>query len=577
MTRLLFSFALAVVFAAACTATGGSTGAAPGPTSGAACSATATATCGYAGASAAVLVCTSGFWSAKAVCSAGAMCLVGAAGPECAVTAGADALANPDSSDAGVDAAVSPEVTDATGNDAADNDGSAAEVDVASGAKPCQKPSDCNDKDPCTADECNAATSTCSHVALVLCGKPLAACSATKDCGTGTVCDTASHACVGCMGNADCGVGNRCLQGQCAPSVACQSDMQCKVAGGICDVATGVCVQCLKDSHCGSGQQCKGQSCVTKQACVSSKDCQGVCNEGLGLCVGCNSDLDCDTGNYCAANAECKPVVCTQASGACAGGQLWGCSANGSGYTQKDSCDDGNPCTVDGCSTGACTHLVAPSGSPCGAGGTCNVAGSCDVKVCDPQNPNYCKGNTAMKCDATGLQPTVVQTCAATQTCAKGACEVTGCSPATSTADQWFACPPQVVNPGGKLHGKACSADSECMYGHCMFGLPLAAYDKSVGICSKNCGFQGSNANTSCSVEQGNPAASDMYYCTAERAATVGNTMRDMSKPALFKMCAHGCKGDDDCKAWNPALPTCAKSSTQALSTNPNGVCIKLP
>ena len=115
------------------------------------------------------------------------------------------------------------------------------------------------------------------------------------------------------------------------------------------------------------------------------------------------------------------------------------------------------------------------------------------------------------------------------------------------------------------------------MYGICLFGLPLAAYEKTIGICSKNCGFQGTNPSTSCSAEDANPGALDAYYCTMERTASVGNAMRDPSKPALFKMCGHNCKNDSDCKTWNPDLPTCAKSSTQALSTNPNGVCVRLP
>ncbi len=153
----------------------------------------------------------------------------------------------------------------------------------------------------------------------------------------------------------------------------------------------------------------------------------------------------------------------------------------------------------------------------------------------------------------------------------------TACKPGMTGEAKWFNCPPNPDHPGGKLHGQACATDDECLYGICLFGLPLAAYDKSIGICSKNCGFQGTNTYTSCSTEDANPGGTDAYYCTMERTATVGNTMRDTSKPGLFKMCGHNCKSDADCKAWNPDLPTCAKSSTQALSTNPNGVCVRLP
>ncbi|MBI5608941.1 MAG: hypothetical protein HY902_08660 [Deltaproteobacteria bacterium] len=151
------------------------------------------------------------------------------------------------------------------------------------------------------------------------------------------------------------------------------------------------------------------------------------------------------------------------------------------------------------------------------------------------------------------------------------------CKPGMTGEAKWFNCPPKPEFPGGKLHGQSCTKDDECLYGICLFGLPLAAYDKAIGICSKNCGFQGTNAHTGCSTEDANPSGTDAYYCTMERTAAVGNTMRDTSKPALFKMCGHNCKSDADCKTWNPDLPTCAKSSTQALSTNPNGVCVRLP
>lgn len=153
---------------------------------------------------------------------------------------------------------------------------------------------------------------------------------------------------------------------------------------------------------------------------------------------------------------------------------------------------------------------------------------------------------------------------------------VNACKPTLPTADKWWVCPPSPVNAGGKLHGQSCTQDSDCLYGMCMFGLPLAAYDKTIGICSKNCGYQGSK-DAICASEEGNPVASDTYYCTIEKTIQSGNTLRDTSKPGPFKMCGHGCKTDDDCKAWNPDLPTCTKVSTPALSTNPNGVCIRLP
>ncbi len=149
------------------------------------------------------------------------------------------------------------------------------------------------------------------------------------------------------------------------------------------------------------------------------------------------------------------------------------------------------------------------------------------------------------------------------------------CKPDSTGLEKWFNCEPK---PGtaGKLHGEACTKDDECLYGHCMFGLPIANYDKSVGICNKNCGYVGGGSKfIVCASENNNPAGA-AYYCTYEKTQASGNTMRDKSLPDLFKVCSRGCKTDADCIKINPALPTCLKASNQVLSTNPNGACAKV-
>ncbi|MCB9738961.1 MAG: hypothetical protein H6747_06815 [Deltaproteobacteria bacterium] len=63
----------------------------------------------------------------------------------------------------------------------------------------------------------------------------------------------------------------------------------------------------------------------------------------------------------------------------------WGnatCTGSGSCYTKPlSSCDDKNPCTLDGCSVsqgngGACTHATVQDATPCGGGKIC-IQGSC--------------------------------------------------------------------------------------------------------------------------------------------------------------------------------------------------------
>lgn len=147
------------------------------------------------------------------------------------------------------------------------------------------------------------------------------------------------------------------------------------------------------------------------------------------------------------------------------------------------------------------------------------------------------------------------------------------CKADSTGLEKWFNCEPK-PSAAGKLHGEACTKDDECLYGHCMFGLPIANYDKSIGICNKNCGYVGGGSKfIECASENNNPAGAN-YYCNYEK--TQANTMRDKTMPDLFKVCSRGCKTDADCIKINPALPTCLKTSTQVLSTNPNGACAKV-
>lgn len=149
------------------------------------------------------------------------------------------------------------------------------------------------------------------------------------------------------------------------------------------------------------------------------------------------------------------------------------------------------------------------------------------------------------------------------------------CKPTMTSEEKWFNCVPTPINAGAKLHGQSCAADADCLYGICMFGLPLAGYDKAIGVCSKNCGYSGGGSkNIACDAED---PSGNLYKCVMEKTQKIGNTYRDVTKQDLFKSCARTCVNDNDCKAWNPDLPTCTKVSTSQLSTPAVGVCVKLP
>jgi hypothetical protein len=53
-------------------------------------------------------------------------------------------------------------------------------------------------------------------------------------------------------------------------------------------------------------------------------------------------------------------------------------------------CDDGNPCTTDICTNGACQYAVLPDGTPCPDGDTCNGDEFCESGVCMPGDGESC-------------------------------------------------------------------------------------------------------------------------------------------------------------------------------------------
>ncbi len=132
-----------------------------------------------------------------------------------------------------------------------------------------------------------------------------------------------------------------------------------------------------------------------------------------------------------------------------------------------------------------------------------------------------------------------------------------------------FDCPVNSPTKDGLLHGKACTKDGDCKYGVCYFGAPIAGYDASIGICTKNCNCAGAASN--CTADD-----TDLYRCVFETTAENGNPKRSGDQPPV-KMCARTCSSDLDCAAWNPALPDCIQFSTKFVSVPAVKVCGKDP
>jgi hypothetical protein len=147
-----------------------------------------------------------------------------------------------------------------------------------------------------------------------------------------------------------------------------------------------------------------------------------------------------------------------------------------------------------------------------------------------------------------------------------------GDEPVDTKVGPWWVCPP--VKGAGLEHGKKCSSDAECMYGHCLAGSFLVNYSANIKFCSKNnnCAAKagGSGASVDCSADN---SSSAKFKSTFEVSKTGGNTSRTGAE--VQKLCARDCTSDADCIAWNPEMPNCTGSVSKLISTGAK-VCARL-
>ncbi len=221
----------------------------------------------------------------------------------------------------------------------------------------------------------------------------------------------------------------------CAPkaasAVTCSKESDTTCAISTCDPGTGACnLQSLPD-----GSQCDdGEPCTDGDAC---KD--GACASGVTLACACTQDMDCaalEDGDACNGTLKCgseggqaacviDPATviqcdagkdstclknsCQKASGACAiaatneGGN---CTADGNKCTaalvctngqcmasEGSDCDDGNPCTANGCdpAKGCVFKSQAADGKGCDVDGKlCASADTCKGGNCLAGPPKDC-------------------------------------------------------------------------------------------------------------------------------------------------------------------------------------------
>jgi hypothetical protein len=286
------------------------------------------------------------------------------------------------------------------GNSGASSGGSSNAGGLGTGAGTgvkCAGPEDCDDKDACTSDLCNA-DGTCD-------ASPK--CSGTEKC-----CDGGD--CAECCTDADCDDGisctmNSCFSGQCR---YVPDDTQC-LKTQYCSAKDG----CRARQACGilpnePADTCSDDNACTVDSCESNL-CQHdfcpdanatLCCEGVG-CAACCNDSQCNTGSNPCMVGSCAAGKCTTVP-LCGHGDECCPSADGKTATcgkccSAVECDDKVGCTEDKCGGGQCSH--SPTAS-CGAGQICDLKNGCQ-KAPDCTTANDCKPQagscqTNPKCDA---------------------------------------------------------------------------------------------------------------------------------------------------------------------------------
>ena len=446
----------------------------------------------------------------------------------------------------------------------------------------------CNDANPCTTDTCGA-TFQCSNVANTA---PCAAATcqgsqltAAKTCSDGLC--AGGGAVTDCQGDNACKVYG-CEPGGCTESNApvgqlcglpvssgytlsetktCDGLGGCTAGGGAkpcaggfaCLDASACRAQCSFDSHCAPGYRCSGQKCVSKSqdgvACGENGEClSGHCGGGL-CCSGaecCAAEADCDGDDPCT-DDTCFAWACAHTPNeapcgapACDGNTLLGVPVCSGGACQaapvQAECSGVDPCLVYGCAPTGCTVKSAATGAPCGAG--------------------FCDGSTltsGLVFDAAGACVSGDGTgpCPGGFTCASGTACRTACAD-NSQCRSDFYCKASVCLPRSDDGGN-CTADAQCLSGHCANGYCCASGKCCGGNdaqCAKgSCGASGFTPSEVCGAS---------YQCEAQPTEPCAG-----DNPCMD----YGCNPVGGCTATAAPGRACAAAVCQDDALSPAGTC----
>jgi len=264
------------------------------------------------------------------------------------------------------------------------------------------------------------------------------------------------------------------------------------------------------------------------------------------------------------------------------------------------SCNDGNPCTTDTCSVGACVYVASPAGTACGDGNACNGAELCDgAGTCQAGTPVVCEAldqcHVVGTCDpATGVcsdppQPDGTECEDASACTANDVCTAGVCGGAAYVCDDGLACTADSCNGDGTcsfaVTPGSCLIDGACQAGadgnpanpceQCAPELNQAAWTPKPAGTTCNDG----NACTQTDVCDGASVCAGTAYACADGLECTADACNG-DGTCTFAILAGNCAIDGACYAagtTNPANPcqTCAPAlSATSWSAKPLGtVC----
>jgi hypothetical protein len=277
----------------------------------------------------------------------------------------------------------------------------------------------------------------------------------------------------------------------CAP---CQSPSSCQdlgnAAGTCADLTNSAGVQgwfctrnCLEDKDCPADHACIERAILAGPAAKVCTPISGQCACN-GLAIQSAAVTTCGSSGTCPGTRMCKasgmgpcevPAAVTET---CNGVDD---DCNGETDETSTSCDDGNPCSLDGCSGGKCVHLpgagTCVDTDPCTEDEACVGTGCVGTPtLCDDNNP--C---TADSCDpiegcvgkATAGGCNDANACTTGEACQDGQClggQTVGCDDANACTDD--ACDPvsgcvHMPNVAGCSDASACTTGDLCGDGAC--------------------------------------------------------------------------------------------------------------